>query len=220
MTFTLGTHNLLDDEGTPSFFCDAILFTEAVARTVRARARQRWAHAKGRLRGYRIVTCRQQPDLVVALRRRLFKVTGASYTKYVDGVPGVTPHRGTFLVFALHRPTGIPCVFVDEHRINAAFPPFVRGEAKFREAAWKRHTAGTLDTVDRLKDSGYLVPAGGDLNTPHGVSGYRAVLREAGTHFDRLGVSAPAHIRDIEYLSRKGSDHPRLRATVTMKEKN
>lgn len=223
MTFTWGTHNLHDEQGIPTMFADAVMFTEAIPHTIvddlgtptiRARAARAARHAKLRSTGHAVITCRQQPDLVFVCRRRLFKVTGRSYTKYVDGRRRVTPNRGTFIVFATHRETGKPIAFVGEHRINAAFRPWIRGERTFREAAWKRHTDGTWDTIRRLIDSGYVVCAGGDVNTPEGIPGYPIYMHERGDHYDRL--ASTVQLGPAEYLSRKGSDHPRLRVTVRL----
>lgn len=219
VSFSFGTHNLHDEAGVPTFFADVLIFCEAIAPTIVAKAKQRLAHVKARLGGYTVVVCAEQRDLVVAFRRRDWKITGRSYTAYVDGRAGVSPNRGTFLVFLRHRRTGLLIVVVAEHRINAAFSPWIRGERVFRTAMWRKHTDGTLDTVDRLEDSGFLVLAGGDDNTPHGVSAYEGHLREVGEHFDRLAVSHVGRLDDVDVLSRKGSDHYRLRATAHLPAK-
>jgi hypothetical protein len=224
-SFTWGGHNLHDEAGIPTMFADAVIFTEAIPHTIvddlaRQTTKQRAAraarHTKLRLTGHRVIVCREQPDLVLVVRRRLFKIKGRSYTKYVDGIRRVTPNRGTFVVSAEHRPTGQPVAFVGEHRINAAFRPWIRGEREFRQAAWKRHTDGTWNTITRLKDSGYLVPAGGDLNTPHGIPGYPVWMTERGEGFDRLGLAGNGHMGPARLLSRKGSDHPRIVAEIRL----
>lgn len=208
-TFTWGTHNLHDEAGTPTMFADAIGFTEAIPATIRARL----ARAHLRLTGHVIRVCHQQPDLVFVARRRLFKVTGTSYDRFVDGVPKVTPNRGTFTVYTTYRISGVSIPFVIEHRINAAFEPWVRGERLFRQTAWHKHTRGTLDILARLLTSGYRPCAGGDLNTPPTVQGYgRVIWHEEGHGFDRL--ASIFRTSDFEVLSRKGSDHPRVRVTV------
>lgn len=220
MKFTLGGHNLHDEAGIPTFFADVIMFTEAIAPTIKAKARQKIAHAKARLAGYSIAVCHEQPDLVIAYRRRLFRYKSRSYTKYVDGWAKVTPNRGTFVVFVEGRVDGKPYAFVGEHRINAAFPPYVRSqgdrqETEFRIAAWRRHTKGTLDTIDQLEASGFHVQAAGDLNVPVNTSGYQGYLHELGIgqiHFDRVGSSD--HIGRFMVLSREKSDHSRVLATV------
>lgn len=221
VTHTFGGHNLHDDAGVPTFFADVLIFNEAIAHTIRAKAAQRVAHSVGRLAGFGIQVCGPQPDLVVAWRRRLFHYKGHGYTKYVDGWAKVTPNRGTFVVYLEHRETGQLVAVVAEHRINAAFPPYVRSqgskrETRFRIRSWEAHTAGTLGHVDWLKDSGYVVLAGVDLNVPKDISGYQTHLHEVGPgvlHFDRLGCSAT--IGGLEVLSNADSDHPRVRATVT-----
>lgn len=210
--YTLGTHNLHDEAGVPTFFADIIIFTEAIAPTIIAKVKQKWAHVKGRLLGYRIVVCKQQRDLVVAVRRKHFKVVGKGYQQVVKGWAGVTPNRGTFVLYLKDRETEKAITVVAEHRINAAFAPWIRGEKVFRMKAWRTHTDHTIRVINRLKNSGFLVVAGGDLNIPDGVSGYEGALHERGDHFDRLGASG--RIGLAQYLSKQGSDHPRLRTTV------
>ena len=122
---TIGTHNLHDETGVPTWFADAIGFTEAVPSTIRARKRARWAKARARLAGYAIRVCSHQRDLVMALRRRHYKVLGTSYVPVHDGKAEVTPHRGTFVVRTqrrtglLRRARGRREVFLLAHRVNA-----------------------------------------------------------------------------------------------------
>lgn len=231
--FTIGTHNLHDEAGVPTRFADLVLFTEAIPHTIEQVARpdaappltpvdqlrRSTAIAATRLAGYGVVVVHPQPDLVLMYRRRLFKRRGpCHYHRVVDGVPHVTPNRGTAWQLLEHRGTGILVAAVWEHRINAAFEPFVRGEPQFRRLSWQQHTDHTNDLIARLRDSGYLVLSGGDVNTPRGVDGYM-LGSERGEGFDRLALAAPKprewRLSAPEYLSRKGSDHPRLRATVT-----
>lgn len=210
LEFTLGTHNLHDDAGRPSMFADLGLFTEAIPHSVRDRLHL----------SHRIVVCQQQRDLVVAVRRSLMEVTSTSYACFVEGREGVTPHRGTFTVWGRFRDSDQLVAVNCEHRINAAFRPWIRGERTFRQAAWRRHTSGTLDLLERQADSGYLVLAGGDVNTPAGIDGYSmSGVVERGARLDRLAVlphRQPLRVGPAKYLSRKGSDHPRLRVTVRL----
>lgn len=208
---TRGTHNLHDEAGIPTFFADVLFFTEAIPPTIRARARARFANATGRLSGFTVRTCKRQRDLVIALRRRLYRVTGERYELAHGGVAEVTPHRGTYVVEAVER-RGLKrrVAFICEHRINAAFPPFIRGEGHFRETRWREHTDLTLGLISAYRRDGWVVYAGGDLNTPPGVSGYKGRLHEVGKRLDRLGGSEP--LVDVQVLDAKGSDHPRLKA--------
>lgn len=228
MRFTLGTHNLHDEAGQPTRFADLILFTEAIPHTVddalsrptpSQRARALVARTKLRATGYAVVVVRHQPDLIIAWRRRVFRRMGPlSYERVVDGVPHVTPNRGTAWLPLQHRATGRRIAAVWEHRINAAFPPFVRGEPKFRADMWRAHTAHSTNLVETLHAAGWLVVAGGDENTPEHIHAY-PTMREVGHSFDRLALRGPrAHIGQPFYLSRKGSDHPRLRASVDIVE--
>jgi hypothetical protein len=210
---SFGTHNLHDAAGVPTFFADVVLFTEAVPATIRAKVRARRATLTARLSGYTIRVCREQRDLVVALRRRHYRVTGVRYERAHAGRAGVTPHRGTFAVETVERATGRRVVFVVEHRINAAFPPHVRGEGVFRAQRWAWHKALTMTMLEEYFLGGWEVRVGGDTNTPSWVNAWEVhypEVYESGTGLDRLGSSSP--IRHFERLSRKGSDHPRLRA--------
>jgi hypothetical protein len=205
---TIGTHNLHDESGRPTPFADVVLFTEAVEDRLLS-----WID---RARGYDLIVCREQPDLAIAYRRRLFKPEAGEYRRAHAGVAGVTPHRGTFAVDG--ELLGHDATLIVEHRINAAFPPYVRGESVFRRTCWATHTDLTLGVIRNRKRAGHLVIAGGDDNTPRserGLLAYRGELQEVGHHFDRLAVSHKgARLYGATYLGRVGSDHPRLRATL------
>lgn len=207
--FTCGTHNLHDETGRPTLFADLIVFTEAVPDTI-----ARVAHGTP----WRMVTCPRQPDLVVVYDSRVFRrqARRTRYAKYVDGWAGVTPNRGTFTVPLIHRKTKRKIRVNAEHRINAAFKPFVRGEPVFRAAKWSEHTHGTLATMERQDKAGLLAVSAGDDNTPRGVAAYPG-WNEVGDHFDRIGSNAT--LTGLEVLTKVGSDHPRIRAVLTEKEK-
>lgn len=200
MSLTLGTHNTLDGKGTVVPFADVLLLTEADYRKVRRELRE--THS--------VYVCRWQKDLVIAIRKTLTQERVRPHYRLVHpGLAKVTPHRGTFwLTLNL---AGVPTAIVVEHRINAAFPPFKRGERWFRPRMWRKHTRVTLRIIARHRRKHRQVLVGGDTNTPRGVKGYPG-LHEVGDHFDRLASSRP--LRDLETLSRMGSDHPRLRARV------
>lgn len=213
---SFGTHNLHDTDGVPTFFADVVLFTEAIPATIRGKARAARARLGGRLAGYTIRVCPQQRDLVIALRRRHYLVTGTQYVRVHPGRAKVTPNRGTFAVETRERATDRRVVFIVEHRINAAFPPFIRGEADFREARWRQHTTATTSLICRYLARGWEVRVGGDTNTPRNVGAYEDLyelessFHERGVGLDRLGSSEPMHA--FEVLSRAKSDHPRIRA--------
>lgn len=217
MSRTIATHNLHDETGVPTFFADAIGFTEAIPSTIRARKRARWAKARAMLAGYIIVVCSHQRDLVMAFKRRHYKVTARRYHPVHGGVAKVTPHRGTFAVETvrrvgrLRRPTGRREVFLLSHRINAAFPPYKRGEAVFRREKWAEHDQVDDQLIREYRDAGWVVHALGDENTPKDERAWPALRFEVGHGFDRIGSTVP--LRGVKYLSRMGSDHPRLRAT-------
>jgi len=196
---TLGTHNLLDGKGEATPFADVILFTEA-PRRVRNES----------LDLYRVYSCKRQWDLAIAVGGDL---AGDDFREHYKralpfSVRKVTPNRGTYWITEDVEKVAI----LVEHRINAAFPPYKRGEGLFRRLGWEMHTRMTLRIVRRLKRQGYTVYAGGDPNTPRGVSGYRGALKEVGNGLDRLGSTR--RLVDVEVLSKNGSDHHRLRARV------
>lgn len=193
---TLGTHNLLDGKAPATAFADILFFTEAHP-------------LEGRLLGYATRICSRQRDLAIAFEPPMTDIR-EHYKRCHWGIPKVTPNRGTFWLTG--RVGDEKVALVDEHRINAAFAPFKRGEGLFRKTMWEMHTRMTLRIVRELKRQGYTVHAGGDLNTPRGISGYRGVLNEAGHGLDRLGSTR--RLSDVEVLSRMGSDHHRLKATV------
>lgn len=198
---TLGTHNLHDETGTPTPFADVILFTEAMRSEVRDELGAT----------HDVYVCRWQRDLIIAIRKTLTQEQVRTHYRLVHpGVAKITPHRGTFwLTLRLH---GQPTAIVVEHRINAAFPPYRRGERWLRPRWWKKHTRVTLRIIARHRRKHRHVLAGGDVNTPRGVKGYPG-LNEVGDHFDRLASTRP--LRDLVVMSRMGSDHPRLRARVS-----
>lgn len=198
---TLGCYNTLDGRGTVTDFADVLLLTEAIPAKVRHELRAT----------HDVYVCRFQRDLIIAIRKTLStERVRAHYRLVHPGIAKVTPHRGTFwLTLTLN---GRRTAIVVEHRINAAFPPFKRGERWYRPRMWRLHTRVSLRIIGRQIRKGRDVWAGGDLNTIHGVLGYDSVLHEVGRGFDRLASTRP--LVDPAELSRMGSDHHRLVATV------
>ena len=191
--FTIGTHNLLDGKAPATPFASVIFFTEAIPARVRTQVSA--THS--------VYVCRRQPDLIVAVSRDLGWELVPHYKKAHWGVRKVTPNRGTFwLTSDKHR-----VALVNEHRINAAFAPFKRGEGLFRKTMWEIHTRMTLRIIRRLIRKGYTVHAGGDLNVPRSVRGYRDALHEVGTGLDRL--ASTEGLANVRVLSKNGSDHHR-----------
>ncbi len=198
---TIGTHNLLDGAAPASPFGDVLLLTEAIPRKVRAELRDT----------HDVYVCRFQRDLIIAIRKTMAVEKVRTHYRLVHpGIAKVTPHRGTFwLTLSLN---GKPTAIVVEHRINAAFPPFRRGERWYRPKMWRLHQKVSLRIVARQIRKGRQVLAGGDLNCIPGVSGYDGMLHEVGDGFDRL--ASTRELNDARTLSRMGSDHHRLVATV------
>lgn len=198
---TLGTFNTLDGKGTLTDFADVILITEGIPKKVRHELRDT----------HDVYVCRFQRDLAIAVRKTMAQEKVRTHYRLVHpGVAKVTPHRGTFWLTL--RLEGKPTTILVEHRINAAFPPFRRGERLYRPLMWNLHTKITLRIIRRRIRKGDEVHAGGDVNTPRGVSGYQGVLNEVGAHFDRL--ASTKRLTGVEVLSRMGSDHNRLKATA------
>lgn len=202
---SIGTHNTHDDAGRVTLFADAIGFCEAIAPKVRERV----AIAA---RGYAVRVCRRQRDLVFVARRRVWRILRAYYVPVHEGREEVSPHRGTFVIEARRRATGRREVFLVPHRVNAAFPPYVRGEAVWRADRWEKHRNVDDGLARDYRDRGWEVHAMGDVNTPHGVVGFPALPWEVGRGFDRL--ASTVDLVDVEYLGEAGSDHPRLRARL------
>ena len=198
---TLGTFNTLDGKGRLTDFADLILVTEGIPRKVRHELRDT----------HDVYVCRFQRDLIIAIRKTMSQERVRTHYRLVHpGVAKVTPHRGTFWLTL--RLNGQPTAILVEHRINAAFPPFKRGERWYRPRMWRLHTRVSLRIIARHKRKGRRVLAGGDVNAIPGVKGYPG-LHEVGDHFDRLASTRP--LTDLAVLSRMGSDHPRLKATVS-----
>lgn len=197
---TLGTFNTLDGKGTVVPFADVLLLTESIPAKVRRELRET----------HDVYVCRYQKDLCIAIRKTLSQERVKTHYRLVHpGIAKVTPHRGTFWLTLLLE--GQPTAVLVEHRINAAFPPYRRGEHWLRPRWWRKHTRVSLRIIERHKRKGRRVLSGGDVNTPRGVKGYPG-LHEVGEHFDRLASTRP--LREVQTLSRMGSDHHRLKATV------
>lgn len=209
---TIGTHNTHDEAGRVTLFADAVGYCEAIGRTVRQRVAARASRVRARLGGYRVRVCRSQRDLVFVCRRRVWRITRVRYVPVHGGRAEVTPHRGTFVIEAVRRATGKPEVFLLGHRINAAWPPYVRGEAVFRADKWHAHDATDARLARQYRERGFEVHALGDANTPPDEVAYRALPWEIGHGFDR--IASTIDLVDVEYLGRAGSDHPRLRAAL------
>ena len=220
-TLKVGAHNLEDDHGVPTFFADVVFYSEAIPSRIRDRRRKLIAraatrHARAWVNGFRVVSTWRNRTLAIAVNTELLTVVSKEYHRAHGGIKKVTPSRGTFVVKCRTVAGDRKVALVGEHRINAAFPPFVRGEDIVRPELWGRHTALTLRLVDELEAEGYFVIAGGDLNTPHGESGYEGRLREQGHGLDRLGCSQSGRWSEFGHLARMGSDHHRIKATLTL----
>lgn len=198
---TLGTHNTGDHRGHPTPFADIIGFTEAIPRKVRRELKKT----------HRVYVCGFQRSLVIAISRDIdVKRVVKHYRLVHGGRAKVTPHRGEFWLTLLMD--DVDSAVQVGHWINAAFEPYVRGEADFRSAMWERHQRIALRIIERHIARGREVYHAGDLNTPRGVSGYDGVLNERGTHYDRIGSTRP--LGPGKVLSRLGSDHWRIKAKV------
>jgi hypothetical protein len=203
MEITFGTHNTLDGEGRELPFADVIIFTEAIGRQVRA----------GLSRTHRVWVCQGQKDLTLAVSERLDpRMVKQGYRKVHGGIPLVTPKRGTWRTDL--ELLDVPVSGVWDHRINAAFPPFIRGEGVYRPRMWKKHDEVTNQMIRQAKTWAQVVLAGGDPNAVKRVDAYDSLRYEVGEGKDRLASNR--ELTNVQELSKAGSDHHRLRATVQL----
>lgn len=207
MRLTVGTHNLLDGVGRATPFADLILFTEAVPYAVRQDIGD--THA--------VRSCPQQRDLTIAWNLDLdVQEIGDFYHLAHNGRAEVTPHRGTWV--QLLKIEGERIKVPVTHRINAAHPPYIRGEAAFRRRNWQHHKRIDTGIVRRAIDTDWHVIAGGDYNTPPHVLAFplRLGLAEEKRGLDRIATTGRIVPGSVDVLSHAGSDHPRLRVEVTL----
>lgn len=201
---TIGTHNTLDGEARETGFADIIIFTEAIPKEVRAALEKT----------HKVWTCQQQKDLVLAVAKRLNpRMLDQEYKLSNFGIPKVTPKRGTWMPRL--ELLGVLVSVVIDHRINAAFEPWIRGEKLIRQRFWKRHTRKTKNLIRKAKKRGDVVIYGGDPNTPKQITAVGNVLNwEIGDGKDRLASNR--QITNVKVLSKAGSDHHRLRGTIQL----
>lgn len=206
---SLGTHNTLDGKAPGTAFADVIVFTEAIGSKLREQL----------AKTHKLWQCDKQKDLCIAVRLSLVEHMTNIVEHYKFLVPGrkkVSPHRGVFwITFLLHN---VKHVIFCEHRINAAFPPYKRGERFWRPLMWKRHTRFIRNKIKRWIKKGCAILGGGDTNTPEGVvawakKGKRKWGQEVGRRLDRLFVYGYT-FGAVRVMSPMGSDHHRLRAQV------
>lgn len=214
-TFTFGTHNLHDQAAHATPFADIILFTEAPKGRTGARA------LRAKLPGYVIAQCRRQSSLVIAYRKTgPFKPRRLKPSRFIRAHGGrkrVTPMRGTWcLIGTLHDE---PAAVGVEHRINRSYRA-ARGS--FRRKKWREHKRKSGRFVRHQEKRGRLALIGGDTNcAPRGSHkfahlAYAGVpVNERGRHLDRLGIDKQLRAGKAVYLSKAGSDHPRLYVEVS-----
>lgn len=207
---TFGTWNTLDGKADESTFTkDVIIFTEAMPAEVRRELGK--THA--------IYVCQDQKDLVLAVHRRLKpRMREQDYRKAHGGIPKVTPKRGSWRTLIELTAIDRWLDGVWDHRINAAFPPFIRGERIIRSRFWKKHTRITKDMLREAKalaNEFTLVAYGGDPNTPERVTAVGNVLaHEEGTGKDRIAANRP--IKDFTVGPKNGSDHHRISGSIQL----
>lgn len=207
---TVGTWNTLDGKADESTFGkDIVIFTEAIPLEVRRELSA--THV--------IYVCQDQKDLVLAVHRRLGpRLRDQEYRKAHGGIRKVTPKRGTWKLEIELTAIDRWLHAILDHRINAAFAPWIRGEALIRARFWKKHTSISKDMIRESKQTipplG-LILYGGDPNTPATVSAVGKVLpHEAGTGKDRL--AANRKINDVKVGPKNGSDHHQLSGTIQL----
>jgi hypothetical protein len=196
---TIGTHNLLDGEAEAMPFAQVIMFTEAPPNI----------YSDPVNKTHTLYRSRKQRDLVIAIRDNLvwsMNDVKLHYRLVHIGIIKVTPHRGIFWITFTYE--GKKYAIICEHRINAWFPPFKRGEAKLRNRWWHKHTHMSNKIQKRLLDKGYIIIAGGDPNAPEGVNAYPFLNETVEMHFDRVACSKP--IYNSQELDKGGSDHHKV----------
>lgn len=182
----VGTHNLNVHDGKAEAepFADWLLFTEAKRGEVR----------KDLPADYVVDECRRNRSLVVAWHEGSFIKDRSIYVPAHPGLRKVTPARGTYAVLGKDRGERRTAL-VAEHRINAARPPYRRGEATLRRMLHAIHSANTKRLVKRLVKAGYVVVVGGDPNLPKWERAYPylpvEVGRNVGRGLDRIGSTKP-----------------------------
>jgi hypothetical protein len=208
---SLGGHNLLDGDGTPTAFADIIGFTEAPARAV-VRRSLGW-RVRG---GYRLFS-KGDPSMILALRVGLFGPASSQFhmahrSGQFYGIPNTTPMRGT-LVVKTRTKAGRKVAFMVSHRINKSErshqePSMSEAERKLRAALYADHEALDIDLADGLLKHGFPVVAIGDYNR-HGGLVFDGMLDERGQGADRICASHSVYLGPISWLGHVGSDHPR-----------
>lgn len=201
---TFGGHNLLDGKGRASGFADIIGFTEApsVLEVLRDLGPEYYAKE-----------CGLQKDLVIAWRKdRDIRIKGDRYFPAHPGRKLVTPARGTWKIRFGVLSEDVEVIL--DHRINAAFPPFIRGEKVFRLAMWKLHTGISKALARRAKRRGHIVVALGDPNCSPSMTAYGKVLPHEYGAPEKDRIASNRRLVDGETLSKEGSDHHRIRAGI------
>lgn len=204
-TKRFGTHNLLDGKGRATEFADIMFFTEAPSV---AEVSQELGH------GWIVRKCSSQKDLVVAYRRDAgIKLRRAHYVPAHPGRSLVTPARGTWkLEFEI---VGVDVDVVFDHRINAAFPPFIRGEKIFRIAMWKLHTGISKAMARRSKKKGRIVVGVGDPNVVADHQAWGKVLPFEHRH-NKDVIASNRPLIDKEVGAKDGSDHNKIWASIKL----
>lgn len=205
----VGTHNLHDHTGDATGFAKVICFTEAIPDLVMDQLPTHYVTA----------VARWQKDLIIAWDPNYFKPeldkkgrVKRFYKLNNPGVAKVTPHRGTFwikgemLVMGFWKKTAVICA----HWINAAHPPYKRGEKWLRRRWWKKQQKFTKKLVRRLMKQGYEIVGAGDLNVAYREQAFEWMrqIHEVGHGYDR--IFSTYELTNVRYLAKKGSDHPRL----------
>ena len=201
---SLGTHNTLDGRAPGTAFADVIVFTEAIGHKLR----------KQLAKTHEVFQCERQKDLCIAIVRRIasrIENLKEHFRLIHPGIAKVTPHRGIYwLTFILD---GVKHVIFCEHRINAAFAPWKRGEKFFRSQAWKSHTRTITRKIKRWIKKGYAILGGGDTNTRRQDDAYPVKGYERGRVLDRLFAHG-YRLGPTRVMSKMGSDHHRVRVSV------
>ena len=219
---TVGCHNLHQGRATPTGFADIIGWQEAEGRACRRRIRK--------LDGYGHYPAREDAGGRLGPGRNTiswdedrFRLLGAGHQLAAHGgMRGRLPLFITWVrladrftgqqvkVFNVHFPNGAWAA--EDGRVAMPYTGRRRGQ-------WRRYREALKRRVRHAQRNGLAVVVLGDTNRHRWgvlplVTEIRPRKPAARPGYDRIGVSGAAVDGPLETLSRAGSDHRRLRATI------
>lgn len=203
---TVGTHNLNVHDGKADAhpFADVLLFTETTKAEV----------AHDLPEDYVVDVCKRNRSLTVAWQEDVFRRTGHVYKAAHPGLAKVTPARGTYAVLGIDE-AGRKTALIVEWRINAARPPYKRGEPLLRKILHAIHSGVTKRLVLRLRRQGHAIYVAGDANLPKHERAYPYLPSEVGQvgrGLDRIGSTR--RLGQVTMTRAAEGAHPTLAARI------